>query len=332
MALDQIKVEILGAESMGVRSMCCTVTTPDISFLMDPGCSLGPRKGNEIPHPLEYKKLHELTDRILSSASRCGRIFISHYHHDHYKPRMADELYVHTSNALTSDLYRGKEIYIKSPGHHIGRNQEARCRYFKQSVSRLASTIHDADFRRFEFGGTTVDFSHPVPHGEPGTKLGHVIMARVSVEDEHFVFAPDVQGPVVEDTAKFILDTPVDVLFVGGPPFYLEEGLKSFPFDEARRLMVKLHEHIPLIVLDHHCCRDQASYNSYVKATRAEAKGSAAARGHVITSAAGFMGTELAFLESSRDRFYAECPPSADFVQWMNLAPGKRNQTLPPVE
>jgi len=61
MVLDKIKVAILGAESLGVRSMCCMVTTPDISLMLDPGCSLGPRKAHEIPHPLEYKKLHEVT-------------------------------------------------------------------------------------------------------------------------------------------------------------------------------------------------------------------------------------------------------------------------------
>ncbi|MEX2681088.1 MAG: hypothetical protein Q6373_005780 [Candidatus Sigynarchaeota archaeon] len=332
MVLDKIKVEIIGAESMGVRSMCCKVTTPDISFLMDPGCSLGPRKANEIPHPLEYKKLHEITARILLESKRCACLSISHYHHDHYKPRMLDELYIHTSNALTKELYSGKELFIKSQKHHIGRNQEARCRYFKQSVSRLVSTIHDIDFQRFTFGDTTLDFSYPVPHGEAGTKLGHVIMARVSYPGECFVFAPDVQGPAVEDTVKFILDTPVDVLFVGGPPMYLEEGLKAFPFDIARRMLRKLHEAIPMIVLDHHCCRDQGSYNKYVKAVRSEAKGSTTARDHEITSAAGFMGTEPAFLESARADLYTNHPPSRDFVQWMSAEPGKRNQVMPPVD
>jgi len=245
---------------------------------------------------------------------------------------MIDELYIHTSNALTKELYRSKELYIKSQERHIGRNQESRCRYFKQSVSRLVSTIHDADFQRFTFGETTVDFSHPVPHGEAGTKLGHVIMARVSYQGECFVFAPDVQGPVVDGTVKFILDRPVDMLFVGGPPMYLEEGLQSFPFDVARRLLRKLHEAIPLIVVDHHCCRDQASYNTYVKAVRSDAKGSATARDHAITSAAGFMGIEPAFLESARAELYTSHPPSEDFVQWMGAEPGKRNQVVPPTD
>ncbi len=332
MGLDDIKVEIIGAESTGVRSMCCTVTTPDISLLMDPGCSLGPRKGYEIPHPLEYKKLHEITERILLESKRCPRLFISHYHHDHYKPRLIDELYIHTSNALVTDLYDGKELYIKSQKHHIGRNQEVRCRNLKQSVSRLVSTIHDADFQRFSFGDTTVDFSYPVPHGEAGTKLGHVIMARVSYKNEHFVFAPDVQGPVVEDTVKFIKDTPVDMLLVGGPPFYLEKGLRSFPFDVARRLLKKLHAEIPVIVLDHHCCRDRASYDAYIKAMKEDVKGSATSKDHVITSAAGFMGIEPAFLEASRADLYANHPPSEAFLQWMNEEPGKRNQVVPPVD
>jgi hypothetical protein len=307
------------------------VTTPDVSILLDPGCSLGPRKGHEIPHPLEYKKLHEVTSRILAASRRCPRLFISHYHHDHYKPRLIDEVYIHTSNSLTRDLYDAKELYIKSQQQHIGRNQEARSRYFKQSVSRLVTTIHDADFQRFTFGDTTVDFSHPVPHGEPGTKLSHVIIARVSFQNEHFVFAPDVQGPVVADTVKFILDTPVDLLFAGGPPFYLSGSLQSFPFEAARQLLVKMHEAIPVIVLDHHCCRDVASYEGYIKDVKLVASDLAKTRHHVITSAAGFMNTEPAFLESSRDVLFVQQPPSDDFVQWMRMDPGKRNQTVPPV-
>lgn len=332
MALDEIKVEILGAESMGVRSMCTMVTTPDLSILLDPGCSLGPRKGHEIPHPLEYKALHGTTGKILAAAKRCPRLFISHFHHDHYKPRLIDELYIHTSNALTKELYDGKELYLKSQQHHIGRNQESRSRYFKQSVSRLVTTIHDADFQRFVFGDTIVDFSHPVPHGEPGTKIGHVIMARISFQDEHFVFAPDVQGPVVEDTTKFILDTPVDLLFAGGAPFYLSDSLTGFPFGEARRLIVKLHEAIPAIVLDHHCCRDRVAYEQCIKGVKHAASGLVASKKHVITSAAEFMGAEPAFLESARGELYVDHPPPDSFVAWMQADPGKRNQVVPPVE
>jgi predicted metallo-beta-lactamase superfamily hydrolase len=159
-----------------------------------------------------------------------------------------------------------------------------------------------------------------------------VIMARVSYAGQHFVFAPDVQGPVVEDTTKFILDTPVDMLVIGGPPYYLESSLKSFPFDAAKHIMNRMHEKIPVIVIDHHCCRDKASYEGYIKAVLNEANDSAASQGHVITSAAGYMGNEPAFLESSRADLFASNPPHEDFMQWMHMDPGKRNHVAPPID
>nr|MDO8113770.1 hypothetical protein [Candidatus Sigynarchaeota archaeon] len=328
MVLDKIKVEILGAESMGVRSMCCRVTTPDVSFLLDPGCALGPRKGHEIPHPAEYKRLHEITNQLVASAKDCTRLFISHYHHDHYKPRLLDETYIHSNDQMTKDLYGGKEIYLKSQKQHIGRHQESRCRYFMQSVSRLATVLHDADFHRFTFGNTTVDFSHPVPHGEPGTKLGYVIMARFSHGNEHFVYAPDLQGPVVEDTAKFITGTAVDVAFVGGPPLYLEGSLAKFPYDVAATLAGKIHEKAPVLVMDHHCCRDREKYEAFVEAVK---KGSNAPRGHSIVSAAVYMEQKPAFLESERGNLYEQEPPSPAFRAWMDLEPGQRNKVPPPL-
>lgn len=332
MALDKISVEMIGAESLGVRSMCCLVKTPDILFLLDPGCALGPRKGYDIPHPAEYKKLNEITERILIKAKDCTSIFISHFHHDHFKPRLLDETYIHSSSQIAKELYSGKNIYLKSQNQHIGRHQRSRSKYFKQSVSRLAANLYDADFHRFKFGDTIVDFSYPVPHGEVGTKLGNVIMARFTYENEHFVFAPDVQGPVVQEAMKFILDTDVDAIFLGGPPFYLETSLTNFPFDIAERLIAKLHECIPLVVIDHHCCRNRERYYGFIQNVDDRARDARMASDHVIMCAADFMGEEPAFLESSRDKLFEQEPPSEAFNAWMNLPPGTRNNTSPPLD
>ena len=36
-----MSLEIIGAESLGVRSLCCLVSLPDRRIVIDPGVSLG---------------------------------------------------------------------------------------------------------------------------------------------------------------------------------------------------------------------------------------------------------------------------------------------------
>ncbi len=327
--MDYIKVEVIGAESMGVRSMCTLVETPDCCFLLDPGCALGPRKGYEIPHPLEYRRLHAITDAIMDISRKASCFFISHFHHDHFKPRMADETYIHSNDDIVHAIYAGKTIYMKSSLHHIGKNQKSRARYFRQSMGKIASDYHDADFTRVAFGDTIVDFSYPVCHGEAGTRLGHVIMVRFQYKGECFVFAPDVQGPVVDETMKFILDvSPVDLLFIGGPPIYLCPGLDARIIESARINLGKLHERVKTIILDHHCCRSLDEFNRFVGSI---ATPSNAERGNLIMDAASYMGTQRDYLESGREELYAAHPPAEAFMAWASLSRDARNQQPPPV-
>ena len=51
--LKKIEVHPLAYESLGVRSMSTFIQTPDVSLLIDPGVTLGPRRPI-IPHPKEY--------------------------------------------------------------------------------------------------------------------------------------------------------------------------------------------------------------------------------------------------------------------------------------
>nr|MDO8117982.1 hypothetical protein [Candidatus Sigynarchaeota archaeon] len=254
--MDNITVDVIGAESMGVRSMCTLVKTPDCCFMLDPGCALGPRPGQEIPHPREYLRLHAITREMVEKSKDASMFFISHFHHDHFKPRIVDETYIHSNDNIVHALYDRKIVYMKSGKHHIGKNQKSRSRYFRQSLSKISTTYHDADFNRVKLGDTIVDFSYPVFHGEENTKLGYVIMARFQYKDECFIFAPDVQGPVVDSTLKFITDHPkVDLLFIGGPPIYLASKVDKGLLDRARQNLARLHAHVRTIVLDHHCCR-----------------------------------------------------------------------------
>jgi len=84
--LDKIKVMPLAAESLGVRSMCTLVETPDVNVLLDAGISLCPYRFNLPPHPIEFKTIENLRGRIAEAADRAEVVTISHYHFDHNKP------------------------------------------------------------------------------------------------------------------------------------------------------------------------------------------------------------------------------------------------------
>ena len=48
-----MKIEILGAESLGVRSLCCVVRTANRQIVIDPGLALGFRCAGLLRHPLQ---------------------------------------------------------------------------------------------------------------------------------------------------------------------------------------------------------------------------------------------------------------------------------------
>ena len=50
---NKIKITPLAAESLGVRSMCTLVETPDIKMILDAGISICPYRFYLLPHPIE---------------------------------------------------------------------------------------------------------------------------------------------------------------------------------------------------------------------------------------------------------------------------------------
>ena len=47
-------------------------------------------------------------------------------------------------------------------------------------------------------------------------------MLSIATRDEKVVFAPDVQGPISDQTFRTIIDQEPDLLILGGPPSYLK--------------------------------------------------------------------------------------------------------------
>lgn len=300
----EILIEPLAAESLGIRSLSTFVVTPDVKILLDPGVSHGLR--SLLPHPREAEALLRAGQRILERAREAQVLAISHYHFDHYMPSFTHWMNF-SSPELADLLYSGKEVLLKSRDSAINFSQRKRSYYIYQ---RKDCTLRPADAESFHYGRTEVRFSPPFDHGEAGTKLGKVLLCTISAPNERFLFAPDVQGPMVEETLEYILAEEPDLLYIGGPPTYLEGRVREESLMAARRNLTLLAEKVPRVIVDHHLLRDPG-WREFLKPAYAAAR----ARGHELLCAAEFLGEEVQALEAHRAELYREEPPPPDWEQ-----------------
>lgn len=103
-------------DSLGAKSMCVLVETPDLRLLIDPGAAvMQPR----YPAPDELK-LHYLalaTEALREAARHATHVAITHYHYDHHRPDLPE-------------LFWEKTLWIKDPNRWINRSQWKRSRDF----------------------------------------------------------------------------------------------------------------------------------------------------------------------------------------------------------
>jgi uncharacterized protein len=319
--LNKIKVTPLAAESLGVRSMCTMVETPDIAVLLDAGISISPYRFSLPPHPLEFQTISRLRKIIAEAAVKTQVTTISHYHFDHHTPSFEDWVVNWTEDGETArQIYQNKTVLAKNPRENINASQRQRAWMFKKTGGKHAKTVEAADNKTFIYGQTTLRFSEAVIHGSEDPILGWVIMLIVDQGDERFMFAPDIQGPMSMNTLQLILDAKPTAIMLGGPPLYLggfrvdmkqlEYGLKN---------LMRIVETVPLVVLEHHALRDE-SWKPKMK----EVFQKASVAGHSILTAAEYAGRKNLFLESRRKQLYSDQPPSNEFKQWMKTLNNKK--------
>jgi uncharacterized protein len=321
-----IRVTPLSFESFGVRSMCTLVQTKDVTLLLDAGVALGPRF-RLMPHPLEFQARNDARKRIEEAAESARVVTISHYHHDHHTPNFVDPVWLGSSNESFERIYRGKIVLAKDNRRKINTAQRRRGWIFHQAILKIAEKFEAADGKTFEFGRTTVRFPNPVPHGESESELGWVLPCVVEKAKEKVFFAPDVQGPVVEETVKLILNETPSLLIMGGPPTYLHGyRIGDEFFRIALRNMEKILNYIPVAVIDHHLLRD-AGWSKFLDPV----KRSAEKAGHKLITASELVDKEPEPLECKRQSLYETAKPSKDFLDWANLPEEKRSNVPAPL-
>lgn len=324
MYLDEIEVIPIAAESLGVRSLCTMVRTPDISILLDPSAALAKRFSLE-PHPLEYHALRDALVDIHEYAEEASILSFSHYHYDHVRPGFQNSLYNLSTRDERKEMLTGKTVFAKDNRENINTSQRRRGYYFLKDVEPVVKEIEWVDGRSFNFGDTTISYSHPLPHGPNGSQLGFVLATMIEHSGTRFLFAPDVQGPISKETLSYILALEPELAIIGGPPLYLSQVSKH-EIQSALYCLSNLAVSIPRLVVDHHNMRG-GNWSEWIKPVRSVCEES----GNTLLSIAELAGQEEKCLESKRKQLYQDEPPSEEFLNWTHASEEYKVQNTPPL-
>ena len=302
-------------DSLGAKSACVLVKTPDISVIIDPGIAI---MQPSFPAS-EEEKIKWLVDgeRIIKKASKkADAIVISHYHYDHYFP---DDL----------SIYEGKTIFAKNPNEYINDSQRKRAerfysdlylyfgnlkldaiwekgsprdypnpmedlpiafsrdfgdynkrrkqllekglKWFKNRVRKWNNSpkipevnveklkVVFADGKEFQFGDTKIRFTEPMFHGIEFSRVGWVISTVIEHGGEKLIHSSDLNGPIIEDYAEWIIRENPSILILDGPMTYmLGYLLNKINLKRAIDNGVKIVEGIDaeVIIYDHHLPRE----------------------------------------------------------------------------
>ena len=287
------KIEIIAAESLGVRGLCCLVTDPQRRIVIDPGVSLGYLRHGLLPHPRQIAAGRGIRDRILLALETATDIVFSHFHGDHVPLKDANP-YQLSFRALPSNFPQTR-CWAKSDNDL----SKAMRRRFHDLSELMGPNMQVAE----GCVEGTLAFSEAVPHGSAGSPAGSVMMTRIKIGGRVFVHASDIQlldGPTVDK----IIEWQPDSVLAAGPPLYLNclsRGDLQCAWDNG----VRLARNVDTLILDHHLMRGEQGpvWLDRLSSTV----------GRKVYCAADFMVRPRRLLEATRVRSYKENPVPANW-------------------
>jgi hypothetical protein len=280
-------IEILGAESLGVRGLCCFIRTGNRKILIDPGIALGYLRYGLLPHPFQVAVDKRIQKKIIERWSEATDIIISHFHGDHVPLKDANPYQL--SIRKVTGLNKNARFWTKDPSHFSKLEKER-----AQSLSQILNVeFIPAEGKK----AGEMSFSKAVPHGLVNSHLETVMMTRIKEGNQVFVQAPDIQLLNKEAVLK-ILSWQPKIALVGGPPLYraLPKSLIKQAWENARTLS----KNISTLILDHHLIRSEQGL-VFVKKLSSLSK-------NRVCCAAEFMGKTPLLLEAWREKLYREMP------------------------
>lgn len=306
-----MEVELLAAESLGVRSFATKVTFDDAELLIDPGTGLKQRTPEFLPHPVEYEALQSAASRIDEAAVTADAVVVTHYHHDHYVPLEEDYRWKWSTPKRSREVFANARVFAKNLSQNINDHQADRGRELRHVFDGVAADLEWGDGHEpVTLGGLTIRFSPAVPHGRGGGDYGWVFMVAVEGPNETIVYTSDVQGPIEADTTAWILAQEPDLVLVDGPPLYLPSH-EFTPSDcaAARNNLLRLAE-VADLVIDHHSCRAWGKSDFFEPIEAA-----AVDTGHTVDSVASYRGEPRLWLEAFQREINVHNPVDPSFYE-----------------
>jgi len=284
----EMHIEILGAESLGVRGLSCVVEVKGRKIVIDPGLALGYHRYGLLPHPAQVAVGEQVRRKIIAELKDATDVVMSHFHGDHVPLPNANPYQLKAQQV--APVCRTARLWTKGPkglSHNMLRRR-------KSLGEVLGRALPNAEEQR----DGPLAFSLSVPHGELYNNLGTVMMTRIEGEDAVFVHASDIQL-LDGEAVSLILAWRPDVVLVGGPPLYLPK-LSSKQRWRAWRNARQLARHVDTLILDHHLLRCEEGL-SWLGRLSSET-------GHRVICAADFMERPRCLLEARRVQLYEEMP------------------------
>jgi predicted metallo-beta-lactamase superfamily hydrolase len=286
-----VRLEILSAESLGVRGLCCRVEAGKRVIVIDPGVALGNWRYKLPPHPVQIAAGRAVRRRIVAALEGATDMVFSHFHGDHV-PLFEPNPYQLGFMDLPPRI-KTLRVWSLSPAGQSHTSQ-ARARDLMDLLGphfQVAEGLADGPLR----------FSHAVPHGIGGLPFGSVMLTRVDLGGRVFVHASDIQ---LLETATIdrILDWAPHWVLAAGPPLYLGR-LDAEQRARARANARRLAAGVGTLILDHHLMRSLEGLD-WLESLSSEV-------GRRIYCAADFMGRPRQLLEARRRELYAAMPVRA---------------------
>jgi len=283
-----VRIKIVGAESLGVRGLCCVVETKDRKIVIDPGVALGYRRHGLLPHPVQVAVAEKVKVAIEKALDDATDVVISHYHGEHH-PMVNANPYQLSADRV-AELFKHPRLWAKGM-QNIAPGQVHRAKDLAQKVGRAFPASEG-------LSDGCLSFSPPVPHGERGGRGGNVMMTRVEEDGEVFVHASDIQM-LNDEAIKQIIAWQPNVVLASGPPIYLP-SLTLEEQEDALRRALRLAEKVDTLILDHHLMRSRKGeqWLDYVSSLTK----------HKVVCAADFMGRRRNLLEAERVLWYKRLP------------------------
>lgn len=169
---------------------------------------------------------------------------------------------------------------------------------FIPELSFKECAVRFVDGKIMKFGETEIRFTEPMFHGIEYARVGWVIGTVITSEDHKLIHTSDLEGPVIEDQAQWIIEENPDILIVDGPSTYLiPYMLNMINLRRAVENMCRIVEEVDaeLIIYDHHLVREPR-FRERVK----EVYEVAERRERRVLTAAEYLGRTPVVLEAAR--------------------------------